>query len=804
MIYPLNFEDKIGFTAVRSFIASRVLCPLGMKRLDELQMSTNYEHIRTELGKASEMKGILMTGVAFPASDYLDLSSMLHYLAIQGTYPQVEDLVELKLSLEALLHIKRFLLKQPPDAAPKLADMAAAVEVPQKILQHISRLVDERGRIRDGASQKLKQIRNKLVDKHKETDRKLASILSAMKKQHLTAEESEITIRNGRQVIPVHAANKRKIRGFIHDESATGQTFYIEPDEVFEINNQIRELVGAEKREIIHILTAFADDLRPAIPVLLHAYDFLGEIDFIRAKALFALEINAQLPKLTEKPLIDWVNATHPLLYLSLKTQQKKVVPLSITLDHSQRILVVSGPNAGGKSVALKTIGLLQYMLQCGLLIPVEDQSSAGVFEKIFIDIGDEQSVENDLSTYTSHLRNLKHFIENADAGTLVMIDEFGTGTEPQLGGAIAEATLEHLASKGCLGVVTTHYANLKEAAGKISGVFNGAMLFESRTLSPLFRLAIGRPGSSFAFEIASKIGFPSDVLQVAASKTGTTSVDYDRLLQDLETEKSELSERQRAARMADDFLNELIQRYERMASELKRDRQAILQKARAEAAEILRRTNQTIERAVREIKESQADRQRVKVIRQELAALREEVSIIADQEPKEPLSGDHPAKMVESFTPETGTMVTLRNQQTVGKVLEIRENEVLVEAGNIILHVHPAMLQKAPPGMKSSPSEAVSSSRTYNDLNDKVANFKLSIDLRGKKAEEVSAILIRYIDDAVLLNIPEVTIIHGKGDGVLRQVVRNYLKTNPGIKSMSDGHADRGGHGITIVSFNR
>lgn len=806
MIFPRHFEEKIGFNIVRSLIAKHLLCPLGMQQLAAMEFSTNVDHLEILLKKVYEMKNILQSGLHFPDQDYIDLTSLISHLRIEGTFIEPEAMAELRASLEAILEIKKFISHPQAGSAEQLQSLLSSVYIEPKIMREINRIVDEKGRIRDGASPQLKALRNRLVAKHAEADRKLASILAQVKKEGWTADEFEISIRNGRQVIPVPASYKRKIRGFIHDESATGQTVYIEPAEVFDINNEIRELQGDERREIIKILTAFADEIRPQVDSLLHAYLVLGEIDFIRAKAKFSLEINATLPRICNEPIVDWINASHPLLYLSHKQQKKSIVPLNLKLDSVERILMISGPNAGGKSVALKTAGLLQYMLQCGLLIPVEEQSKAGIFENLFIDIGDEQSLEKDLSTYTSHLSNLKFFIENVDNKTLVMIDEFGTGTEPQLGGAIAEATLEFLAESGCKGVMTTHYANLKEASGHIPGLFNGAMLFNPKTLSPLYILQTGKPGSSFAFEIAAKIGFPEKVLAQAITKTGKSSIDYDRLLQELEVEKRSIGEKQKSVKVADDFLNELIQRYQRLQEEMKIEKQAILQKARLEAAEIIRRSNQMIEKTIREIRESQAESQKTKQLRKEIEKLKEEIvdNLQDDTDnavPEELLTTDTKRGV------EVGDVVKIKGQSAVGRIIEIREHEVLVEAGNIILNVHPDKLLKASGKDKlTPPAPILASGRTkstfYRDMSDRLENFKLSIDLRGKKAEEVSQLLIKYIDDAVLINISEVTIIHGKGDGVLRKVVRDYLQTVPEVKSVSDGHADRGGAGLTIVSF--
>lgn len=519
MIYPQNFEEKIGFATVKLHISKHILCNLGKKYLEDMCFTDDMVTLRTWLSETNEMANMLRNGLSFPQQDYLDPTSELIRIKTPGTAIEPESLSVLRVSLNTIQEIKRFLEKQEPEKVTHLLAVASKVLVEDEILIEIDRIIDLKGLIKSSASPVLKEIRNKLVQKQRFAESIMAKIFIQVKREGLTGDDLEVTIRNGRPVIPVPVSYKRRIKGFIHDESATGQTVFIEPAEVFEINNEIRELENAELREIHRILTEFANFIRPHIESLLQCYYFLGKIDFIRAKARFAIDINAYFPHLHDFPVCEWKNAVHPLLYISHRSQKKTVVPLDLSLDQQQRILIISGPNAGGKSVALKTAGLLQYMLQCGLLIPVDENSEAGIFKKIFIDIGDEQSLEHDLSTYTSHLKNLRFFIENANGQTLVLIDEFGSGTEPQLGGAIAEASIEDFAEKGCFGVITTHYANLKDAARRIRGIINGAMLFDPENLSPLFVLRIGNPGSSYAFEIAEKIGFPVDILKKAESK---------------------------------------------------------------------------------------------------------------------------------------------------------------------------------------------------------------------------------------------------------------------------------------------
>lgn len=803
MIYPRNFEEKIGFTTIRSLIGRYILCDLGKKYLDELTFLSDTAEVQIRLNEMNELANLLRSGLSFPQQDYLDPTAELIRLSTPGTYIEPEPLADLRISLNTIIEIKNFLEKQDKEKVKHLLSIAVQAYVDHEILREIDRIIDARGIIKDNATAKLKEIRNSLTRKHNESGAKMARIFAEVKKEGLTSEDLEIAIRNGRQVIPIPAAYKRKIKGFIHDESATGQTVFIEPAEIFEINNEIRELEGAEFREIIRILTAFADFIRPHIETLLLAYRTLGHFDFIRAKAKFALEINARLPFLKNEAMIDWKNARHPLLFLSLQSQKKQVVPLDLCLNRQQRILMISGPNAGGKSVALKTTGLLQYMLQCGLMIPVDENSTSGIFNNIFIDIGDEQSLEHDLSTYTSHLKNLKHFIENANYQTLILIDEFGTGTEPQLGGAIAEAALEDFSEKKCLGVITTHYANLKDAARRTEGIVNGAMLFDPETLSPLFMLRTGNPGSSYAFEIAEKIGFPQYLLERAATRLNRSAIDYDKLLQELEVEKAALLEKKTGMRIADEFLNEMVAKYTNLNNELKVEKGKIIRQAREEALHILERSNKLVENTIREIKASNAEKEQVTQLRktvqkeqQELEKFLEEpVTEIATSETDLP---DSPPVLV------LGNWVRIKDQQISGKIIEVREQEVLIEAGQMILHVRSDKLvaAKAPTKKEIRQSDSHTSYSAYQNIHDRSANFKLSIDLRGKKAEEALDIVRRHVDDAVLLSIREFTIIHGKGDGILRKVLRDYLKSIPEVKALTEGHPDRGGSGMTVVTF--
>lgn len=802
MIYPQNFEEKIGFNSIRLILNKHILCPLGKQNLDNLSFTDDAELLHKKLNQVNELTNLMRGGASFPGQDYFDPTTELKRIKTPGTAIELESAIDLRISSNTIIEIQHFFAKQNPQKVEHLLDISNQAYIDPKILKEIDRIIDEKGMVKSSASANLKDIRSSMARKHRESESRMAQIFSKVKKEGLTGEDLQIAIRNGRQVIPVPASFKRKIKGFVHDESATGQTVFIEPAEIFEINNEIRELENAEIREIIKILTGLADFIRPHIDTLLVNYQILGEIDFIRAKAKFAIEINARLPLFKSEPIIDWINATHPLLYLSHRAQKKTIVPLNLTLNQEKRILLISGPNAGGKSVALKTTGLLQYMLQCGLLIPVDDISIAGTFRKIFIDIGDEQSLEHDLSTYTSHLKNLKHFIEHADSKTLILIDEFGTGTEPQLGGAIAEAALEDFARKLCFGVITTHYANLKDAAGRVAGIANGAMLFDPKSLSPLFVLKTGNPGSSYAFEIAEKIGFPKNLLDIAAGKISQSAIDYDRLLQELEVEKAALLEKQTGLHVADEFLAEMIEKYNRLNTDLKTEKEKIIIQAKAEAFRILEKSNKLIENTIRGIKESQAEKHVVTKLRNDVKEYRHQLESKAESIPDDPLRSDNNATCLPPVL-QAGSWVRVKNQNISGQIIEVREQDIVLEAGQMILHVRAdKVVASNPPASGKSDSSGARHHTVYQNIQDMSANFRLSIDLRGKKADEALEIVTKHVDDAVFLNIPEITIIHGKGDGILRQVIRDYLKNVPEVKKMNEGHPDRGGAGMTIVSF--
>ena len=802
--YPSDFEQKLGFDVIRQMLSDNCLSTLGRAWVVKMAFSTDASEIHTSLLQTSELKAILQFEEKFPAQDYYDLIPELLRIRIPGTYMETEQLSELKLSVSTIHDLLLFLADRK-EKFPALYSLAcdsgesitgysplATTSLLKSIVMQVERILDDKSEVRDSASQELGRIRKEKSRLLSSVEHKIIQSFKLARQNGWTPDEAEVTIRNGRLVIPMISTHKRKIQGFVHDESATGHTVYVEPAEIFETNNEIRELDYAERREIIRILIEFAAIVRPEIDMLIHAYHFLGKIDFIRAKARFALSINATNPihhpasaiplqslpsgENSEHPAgsFSWHRAIHPLLFLSHQKQKKEITPLDIALNHDQRILIISGPNAGGKSVCLKTVGLVQLMFQSGLLPPVREDSEFCIFHKIFIDIGDEQSIDNDLSTYSSKLLHLKYFIENMDDHSLFLIDEMGTGTDPSLGGAIAEATLEALNARLAMGVVTTHYSNLKLLAAREQGIVNGAMLYDLKKLKPLFQLKIGKPGSSFALEIAQAIGFPNDVLTNAKLKTGKSQLDFDRELQNLEVEKQEITQKNTELKVADDFLAELISKYEKLNADLGAKKKDILDKAREEARQLLDNSNKIIEKTIKEIRESQAEKNRTKEIRVELSGLKEKLL----QEPGGEIQN---AKIKMQFAKAERPDLKSKIQNPKSEKTH-----------------SPAII----PGLIGSEAKPHRFQTYFDDLNTKLTNFSLTLDLRGSRVDEALALLQRYIDDAILCSIHEVQILHGKGNGVLRQVTRDYLRSQKEVKSARDAPLEAGGAGITIVSF--
>lgn len=810
MIYPANFEVKSGFASIRNYLHQHCLVEYSHNLVESIAFQTDTSILRMLLSETAEMKYVLQFITGFPQQDYYDLSSELTRIKVKGTFVEPETLLELKLSLETITSIISFIQNLDQSQFPYLRMKLPNTLPDRKIVEYINKITDEKGEIRDKASEKLFEIRKELKSRASTVNHRIHQILIQARKDNIIDDNTELTLRNGRLVIPVPSGNKRKIRGYVHDTSATGQTVFIEPSEVFDINNDIQNLRVEEKQEIIHILIQFTDFLRAYQDELFAYYRFLGEIDFVRAKALFAIDINAVSPLLLDNPSFEWYSAVHPLLQKTLKKQGKSIVPQDISLNSDKRIMVISGPNAGGKSVSLKTVALLQYMFQCGLLIPVSDDSKSGIFSKIFLEIGDEQSLENDLSTYSSHLMHIRHFLEHADNATLFLIDEFGSGTEPQLGGAMAEASLQELNRKQAFGIVTTHYSNLKLLADKEEGIFNAAMLYDTKAMHPLFKLSIGKPGSSFAFEIANKIGFPKKVLEEATSKIGSSQLDFEKQLAQLEVDKKEIASKIAELKVADETLASLVIRYEKLFTELDSKKQNVLKDAKSQAGQIIRNSNKLIEKTIREIKEKQAEKEATKLIREDFTKAAEEI-LTGDQDVDQKItessvmvSSERSIKRPAFTKLEKGSYVKMEGQENIGIVENLKGNKVHVAFGSFNMRTTTDKLEVATTEeikrYQSIKHYGLRSASIVNDLKDKMADFKMSIDLRGKKPDEALTDLNRYIDQAILLRVHEVRILHGKGNGVLRNLVHQVLNDIPEVTKLEDEKLDHGGHGITVV----
>ena len=796
MIYPTNFEQKIGFKGIREMLLSHCISPMGLERADEMTFSTDKELIIKSLEQTEEFIRLLQTGLPFPMRDFHDLREAFHRIQIEGTSFTVEDLFALKPSLNALEGILRFGHSDSSNDFPQLKSLIENIFIDRSVFTEANRLVDDKGEIPDNASTELLEIRQSIRRKQGGIEKRIRQIMGDAKTAGWVDPKSEITIRDGRLVIPVKAADKRSVRGFIHDESATGQTVYIEPAEIFDTSNEIRELEYAERREIHRILTAFTRLLRPYLSELRKSWDMLGKLDFIRAKALLAQDIGGVKPLLRDTPYINWQQARHPLLEKKLKTKGKQIVPLDLKLDETDRILVISGPNAGGKSVCLKTAGLLQYLLQCGLMPPMRVDSECGLFDSLFIDIGDEQSILDDLSTYSSHLINMKALMEHADGKTLFLIDEFGTGTEPQLGGAIAEAILLELNKKQAFGMVTTHYANLKLLADNNEGIVNGAMLFDTKFMQPMYIMVTGKPGSSFAFEIAKKIGFPRQILDDAAQITGDQHLKFEKQLQQLEVDKKAIRKKEQDLRIADQLLTEVVEKYKRLLAELESKKKQYLRDAATEAQELIQKANSQIERTIKEIKEAQAEKTKTKEIRQNLEKTKEEIAQKAKEVAKEKKKAESEVVL------KPGDTVCIDDMQVVGEILAISDTDATILFDSVRLRTSPDKLRKV------SRAEARKTQRRWqagliaDDLTEKAEHFNLTLDVRGKRAEEALDIVDKYLDEAKLLSIKEVSILHGKGNGILRKLIREKLSRMHEVERFHDASLETGGAGITRVYF--
>ena len=813
MIYPENFEHKTGFDQIRQMLLESCISSLGRLYVDKMKFSNNHELLQTLLNQVEEFRQILITNDNCPTSNYYDPFSVFSRLTLEGTFAEPEELAEIRNSCTTISELIAFLSTRKTEEQlkyPVLFQLTENIYIEPGVLKEINRILDEKGQVRDTASPKLGEIRKSISQLERQALKRINQLFSMAKKEGWIESHSELALRNGRQVIPVPAAYKRKIKGFVHDQSATGQTVFVEPEDVFESNNELRQLELDERNEIVRILKVFANYIRPFLPQLKEAYLFLGKIDFIRAKAKIALTMHAQKPHLHNKPHISWIKARHPLLFIAYQAQKKHVEPLTLEMLPPTSIIVISGPNAGGKSVCLKTVGLVQYMLQCGMLVPMEDYSETGIFQDILIDIGDEQSLENDLSTYSSHLTNMRYFLGHSNHKSLFLIDEFGAGTEPRLGGAIAEAILEELARKKAFGVVTTHYANLKILAGKDPGIMNGSMLFDTQNMRPIYRLKTGNPGSSFAFEIAKAIGLPRDILQKAKQIAGSQHIDFDRQLQDLELKKLQLDEKEKQLRSGDSFLTEMIDKYQNLHAEIELRKSEIVVQAKAEAQKILSESNRIIERTIKEIRESNADKEKTRQLRESLDEFSQQHKI-SESELQTKSSSPKKKKQkreqkqhmpeVEAGPLSVGDIVRIKGQETHGELLEIKPKEALVAFGSFKMKVAREKLEKL---SKKSIKQSEKKSRVkYDfDINEKAAEFNPNLDIRGQRAMDALDKARGFMDDAILLGTKNLKIIHGTGDGILREAIRNYLRSLPEVKQIRDEHPDRGGAGCTLIQL--
>ena len=846
MIYPKNFEQKISFDKVRDLLSQSCLCTLGRERVGQMEFLTDVRQIRSAVRQTMEFVHILQED-DFPSQNFFDVRSALKHIRIENTFLDVPELFDLQRSLSTIVLIVAFLKKNENGAEavededtlykyPALHALSDGVVTYPQLVKRIDQILDKFGNVKDSASPTLAAIRKELAQTAGSISRILSGIMKSAKSEGLVDKDIAPTLRDGRLVIPVAPAMKRKIRGIVHDESDTGRTVYIEPAEVVEANNRIRELEADERHEIKRILLEFTDTIRPEVDDILYSYEFLADIDFIMAKARFAIRTDSTEPTISDKHHIDWSLAVHPLLQMKLHSEGKKVVPLDILLSQQNRILLISGPNAGGKSVCLKTVGLLQYMLQCGMPIPMAKSSVAGVFSNIFIDIGDEQSIEDDLSTYSSHLYNMKHMMRYADEATLILIDEFGGGTEPQIGGAIAEAVLKRFNRNKAFGVITTHYQNLKLLAQDTDGIVNGAMLYDRQQMQPLFQLQIGNPGSSFAVEIARKIGLPEDVIADASEIVGKDYINSDKYLQDIVRDKRYWEQKRQVIHSQEKQMDQTIERYEQEVATLRQQKKEIIAKAKLEAEELLQRANARIEQTIREIKEAQAEKERTRSIRKEHNDFKTELLAVdeaameeriqrqmdkirrrkekkkkEDRQPSalspQPSSLSHHSSSLSHQPSDIihlaiGSYARIKGTTTAGLIKKINSKEAQIAFGSVITNVALDRLEPAKAPKEKPRAATFISAQTRDEIRNKTLSFSQDIDVRGMRGDEALQTITSYIDDAIVANVASVRILHGTGNGILKTLIHEYLATVPSVVDFHDEHIQLGGAGITIVEF--
>ena len=851
MIYPKTFEDKIGFNEIRTLLRERCLSSLGKEEVDKITFMDNVKAINTQLSRVREFRRLQEEEENFPLNYFFDVRQSVARLRLEGTHMEEDELFDLRRSLGTVNDIVTYLNRTDEDAAvaatddgwrkdpvypyPALHELAEGVVTFPQILQRIDQILDKFGKIRDTASPELLNIRRELAKVEGSISRTLYSILRSAQSEGLIEKDVTPAMRDGRLVIPVVPTMKRKIKGIVHDESASGKTLFIEPTEVVEANNRVRELEAEERREVIRILTEMAKVIRPHVPQILDSYKLLAQVDMLRAKTELAKLIGGIEPEVGKYPHIDWIGATHPLLRLSLQKQGKKVVPLEITLTRNKRMLIISGPNAGGKSVCLKTVGLVQYMLQCGLSVPMSERSQTGIFQNILIDIGDEQSIEDDLSTYSSHLTNMKNMMKSANDRTLILIDEFGTGTEPQIGGAIAEAVLKQFCIKRAYGVITTHYQNLKHFADSHEGVVNGAMLYDRHQMQALFQLQIGQPGSSFAIEIARKIGLPEQVIHDASEIVGSDYIQSDKYLQDIVRDKRYWESKRQTIHQREKQMKQTIAKYESEISDLAKSRKEVLAKAKERAEELFKESNKKIENVIREIREKQAEKEETKKLRDSLKDFKEGISdmdkqaeddkiarkmaqILRRKENKKNRKKDDPSSSGQdkdntsatttlstvSAPLKEGDTVRIKGTTSVGKIESIQGKNATVIFGDLRSTTSLKKLEHATAPKREEPRPFMTVGRqTRETIDEKKLNFKQDLDVRGMRGDEALNAVMYFIDDATLVGMSRVRILHGTGTGILRQLIRQYLATVPAVTSYKDEHVQFGGAGITVVDLS-
>lgn len=825
-----KLEQKTGFDKIRLMVENRCSTEFAKRRSQEFGFLSNAEQIELSLNLSDEMRVILMLEPSFPDSGYIDTQVFLKQLEIESAWLDLLSIVKLKQSLDTIKLLINFFDEKRASAYPNLKKMTDPVILFPEISRRIDTIVDKYGEVRDNASPALLAIRRELKDKEGQISRRINSILKRIQSEGLADEDSSVVVREGKMLIPVNASNKRKVPGFVYDESASGKTVYIEPMEIVELDNDIKELHFAEQREIIKILQEFSEFLRPYLPELLLSSEYLCEMDFIRAKASVAVAMIAGKPIISRGRELNLIRARHPLLESALKKDGKEIVPLSLNLNKDKRILLISGPNAGGKSVCLKTAGLLQYMFQCGMLIPASETSELPVFGSIFIDIGDEQSIENDLSTYSSHLFNMRNILSGANSNSLILIDEFGAGTEPTAGGAIAEAILSEIEEMGAFGVITTHYSNLKFFASSSKGVINGGMQFDVQNIKPLFKLEIGTPGSSFAFELARKIGLPEYVVKKAEERAGSEFVDLEKHLKKIAKNRRQWEERLAKIKTTDKVLESITDKYQKELSEIQALRKSIIAQAKEEAKQLLEEANRKIEATIKEIKENQADKEKTRKIRSDLDDFNKEIAskIAGEVEEKIALKMEQlkkrqenrekravergqktvtkkPEQVIDQDAPlKPGDKVRIKGSDLLGEITKVDKKDVSVAIGNIISIISKEKVERVSGNQFSaSVKKQIKPSYDTFGVSERRLNFKPSIDIRGQRLDEAMDSVSHFIDDALMVGIGEVKILHGKGSGVLKEEIRKYLKTVGGVESFKDEHLEMGGSGITVVKLN-